>query len=144
MKNHQQQSLSKIEEDKKFIETFEFEENKTDNLSKKKCLKNLIVISVSFFFLSGGHSSIANLQSSLNSEGSLGTVSLCTIFAAFFFSCLFLPSLLMAKFSYKWSLFFCEFGYFAYILANLYVKWWTLIPAAVILGLGAAPLWSLF
>ena len=140
MKN-QEKNLNK-NEDEKFIENFQVQESKEAGLSKKKCIKNLIVISVSLFFLSGGHSSIANLQSSLNSEASLGTVSLFTVFAAFFISCLFLPSLLMAKFSYKWSLFFCEFGYLAYIIANLYVKWWTLIPAAVILGLGAAPLWS--
>jgi hypothetical protein len=137
-------NVNSNEEGKKFIDKFQLGETQTmsGDLSKVKCIKNLIAISVSFFFLFSAFNSIANLQSSLNTEASLGTYSLFVIYASFALSCLILPSMLTSKFGYKWSLFMCEIAYCVYIITNLYVKWWTLIPAAVILGLGAAPLWS--
>ena len=116
------------EEAKKFIEEAQTDEKKKIGLTKKQCIKNLVVLSISMFFLACGHSSIANLQSSLNTEASLGTVSLFVVFSSFFLSCLFMPSLLMSKFGYKWSIIICEIGHVVYIAANLYVKWWTLIP----------------
>ena len=135
-------NLNSNEEGKQFIDKFQLGDTQTNaGLSKIKCIKNLIAISVSFFFLFSAFNSIANLQSSLNSEASLGTYSLFVIYASFALSCLVLPSLLTSKFGYKWSLFMCEIAYCIYIITNLYVKWWTLIPAAVILGFGAAPLW---
>ncbi len=136
-------NVNSNEEGKKFIDKFQLGDTQTmgGGLSKVKCIKNLIAISVSFFFLFSAFNSIANLQSSLNTEASLGTYSLFVIYASFALSCLILPSMLTSKFGYKWSLFMCEIAYCIYIITNLYVKWWTLIPAAVILGLGAAPLW---
>ena len=126
-------NLNSNEEGKKFVDKFQLGDNQSDSgLSKMKILKNLIAISVSFFFLFSSFNSIANLQSSLNSEASLGTVSLFVIYAAFALSCLVLPSLLTSKFGYKWSLFMCEIAYCVYIITNLYSKWWTLIPGLAI------------
>jgi hypothetical protein len=33
-------------------------------------------------------------------------------------------------------------GYILYMIANIYARWWTLIPTAIVLGLAAAPLWT--
>jgi hypothetical protein len=111
------------EEDNKFIEDdINFEVDKIE-LSKKKCIKNLIVLSFSIFFLFSAYGSLNTLQSSLNSEASLGTISLFVIFSSFFLSCLIsIPSLVTTKFGYKWSLFMSEICYTIYIIANLYPK----------------------
>ena len=42
----------------------------------------------------------------------------------------------------KWSLVVCVFCYSSYIAAQFYPEFYTLIPTAFILGLGAAPMWS--
>ena len=42
----------------------------------------------------------------------------------------------------KWTLVVCVFCYSSYIAAQFYPRFYTLIPSAVLLGLGAAPLWS--
>jgi hypothetical protein len=128
-------NVNKNDEGRKFIDKFQLDgdqSNEYEGLSKFKCIKNLVAISVSFFFLFSAFNSIANLQSSLNSESSLGTVSLFVIYAAFALSCLVLPSLLTSKFGYKWSLFFCEIAYCVYIITNLYSRWWTLIPGILL------------
>jgi hypothetical protein len=42
----------------------------------------------------------------------------------------------------KWTLVVCVFCYSSYIAAQFYPRFYTLIPTALVLGLGAAPLWS--
>ena len=98
-------SLTTNAEGRKFIDKFQLSDHlneSVEGLSKLKCIKNLIAISSSFFFLFSAFNAIANLQSSLNSEASLGTASLFVIYAAFALSCLVLPSLLTTKFGYKY------------------------------------------
>lgn len=97
-------------------------------LTKFHYYKDLIAISVSFFFVFASYGSIASLQSVINSKSSLGTISLFVISITFALSCLFLPSLFIEKFGYKWSVFLCEIGYCTYSIANLYPKWWILMP----------------
>ena len=94
--------------------------------------KNLLLICLSWIFLFTAHSSISNLQSSINSE--LGTESLSAIYAALILSCIFLPTFLMSKFGIKWTIFFSQLAYILYIAANIYSQYYTLIPTAIILG----------
>jgi hypothetical protein len=42
----------------------------------------------------------------------------------------------------KWTLVVCVFCYSSYIAAQFYPRFYTLIPTAIVLGFGAAPLWS--
>ena len=42
----------------------------------------------------------------------------------------------------KWTLVVCIFCYSTYMAAQFYPEFYTLIPTAFILGLGAAPMWS--
>jgi hypothetical protein len=45
-------------------------------------------------------------------------------------------------FQVKWTLVVCVFCYSSYIAAQFYPRFYTLIPTAIVLGFGAAPLWS--
>lgn len=96
--------------------------------------KNLLVVGLSWVFFFTAYQSIANLQSSLNSDGGLGTVSLSTIYVSLIVSCIFLPTYMIKKLDIKWTIIVSQFAYILYIAANLYPKYYTLVPAAVILG----------
>ena len=54
---------------------------------------------------------------------------------------MFLPSILLKSLRIKWTLFVCVFCYSTYLAAQFYPAFYTLIPTAFILGLGAGPLW---
>lgn len=55
---------------------------------------------------------------------------------------MFLPTFLIRKFTVKWTLVCAVLAYSAYIAAQFEPSYGTLIPGAVIVGFGAAPLWS--
>ncbi|XP_046556131.1 UNC93-like protein [Haliotis rubra] len=85
---------------------------------------------------------MANLQSSLNMESGIGSGSLAVIYAAMILSCLFVPSFLIAHIGCKWSMVVSITGYIAYMAANFYPVWATMVPASILIGVGAGPLWS--
>ena len=55
---------------------------------------------------------------------------------------MFVPSYMLKKFGSKWGMVFSMFCYSLYIGAQFYPRLYTLIPAAIVLGFGAAPLWT--
>ena len=65
-----------------------------------------------------------------------------TIYASLVVSCLFLPPGMIKNLGLKWTILISQCSYTLFIAANIFPRWYTLIPAAVILGLGAAPLWT--
>jgi len=111
-------------------------------LAKRGIIKNVVIISFSFMLLFTAFQSMANLQSSINKVAGLGTASLAVIYAALVTSCMFVPTLMIKKFTVKWTMVVSIFCYSAYIAAQFYPQFYTLIPGAIILGLGAAPMWS--
>lgn len=82
------------------------------------------------------------LQSSLNRTEGLGTTSLSVVYGSLIVSCVFLPSLLIGTIGCKRTIAVCFVPYVLYMIANLYARWGTLIPASVLMGLAAAPLWA--
>lgn len=55
---------------------------------------------------------------------------------------MFLPTFLIRKFTAKWTLVLSVLTYSTYIAAQFKPSYSTLIPFAVVVGFGAAPLWS--
>ena len=111
-------------------------------MTKMQIIKNLLVVSFGFLFLFTSFQSLANLQSSLNKVEGLGTWGLATIYIALVLSCMFLPPFIIDLIGCKWTVAFSMLCYILYMVANFYARWGTIIPAAIILGIGAAPLWS--
>ncbi|XP_071087105.1 protein unc-93 homolog A-like [Haliotis cracherodii] len=110
--------------------------------TKRQIIKNVLVVSIAFVVLFISYGSMANLQSSLNMESGVGSGSLAVIYAAMIISCLFVPSFLIAHIGCKWSIVLSITGYIAYMVANFYPVWATMVPASILIGLGAGPLWS--
>ncbi|XP_047502893.1 UNC93-like protein [Penaeus chinensis] len=103
-------------------------------------LKNVIVISVAFMFLFTSYNSMSFLQSSINKVE--GTASLTILYAAFVFSCCFLPTWMIKRLHEKYTMAACMLCYSTYMAAQFYPRIYTLVPTAVVVGLGAAPMWS--
>ena len=114
----------------------------TPKMSKARIIKNLVVVSLGFLCLFTSFQSLSNLQSSLNKADGLGVGGLATIYGALVVSCMFLPPFLIARLGCKWTVAFSMLCYILYMGANFYAVWGTIIPTAIILGLGGAPLWS--
>ena len=53
-----------------------------------------------------------------------------------------MPSLLINWLKVKWTLVLSISCYSTYIAAQFYPEFYTLVPTAFILGMGAAPMWS--
>merc|ERR1719222_1592724 len=64
------------------------------------------------------------------------------VYASLILSCMFLPSIMIGKLTVKWALVVSVFCYSSYIAAQFYPEFYTLLPTAFVLGLGAAPMWS--
>jgi len=104
--------------------------------------KNVLLISVSFLLLFVAFESMSKLQSSINKVKNLGTWANAMVYFSLILSCMFLPSILIKRLKVKWTLVVCVFCYSTYIAAQFKPEFYTLIPTAFILGLGAAPMWS--
>lgn len=111
-------------------------------MSKGRILKNLLVVCFGFLFQFSAYQGLANLQSTLNMADNLGVASQSVIYAALIISSLFLPKLVIKKLGCKMTLVLSILTYAPYIAANFYPHMATFVPTAIILGLGAAPLWS--
>ncbi|XP_072000198.1 protein unc-93 homolog A-like [Engystomops pustulosus] len=105
-------------------------------------LKNVFVVSVGFLLIFVAFGGLQTLQSSLNPSGGLGAVSLSVTYGGQIFSAaVFTPSVIN-KFGCKWTMIFVTCFYIIYTLANFYPRWYTLVPASVLLGLGGSPFWT--
>lgn len=101
---------------------------------KFKIMKNMLIVSFGFLFLFTAFQSLQNLQSSLNPDKGLGLASLSVIYAALILSCMFVPPLMVGRLGCKWTLVISMIGYVLYTASNYYARWWTLIPASIIIG----------
>ncbi|KAJ1523258.1 hypothetical protein ONE63_001137 [Megalurothrips usitatus] len=109
---------------------------------KWRILKNIAAVSFAFMVQFTAFQGTANLQSSINAKDGLGTVSLSAVYAALVLSCIFVPTFLIKRLTVKWTLCASMLCYAPYIAAQFYPKFYTLVPAGVLLGLGAAPMWA--
>ncbi|XP_070273441.1 protein unc-93 homolog A isoform X2 [Myotis yumanensis] len=107
-----------------------------------RSLRNVLVVALGFLLLFTAYGGLQNLQSSLYSDEGLGVTVLSTLYGAVLLSSMLLPPLLIRALGCKWTIVLSMGCYVAFSLGNFYASWYTLIPTSILLGLGAAPLWS--
>ncbi|XP_067844455.1 protein unc-93 homolog A-like [Heptranchias perlo] len=105
-------------------------------------IKNVLVVSFGFLMLFTAFGGLQSIQSSLNSDQGLGLASLSVIYAALILSSMFLPPVMIKYLGCKWTIVISMCCYVTFSIGNFYPSWYTLIPTAIILGFGGAPLWS--
>lgn len=123
-------------------EAFQQGKFKLSTKEKWRILKNVSAISCAFMIQFTAFQGTANLQSSINAKDGLGTVSLSAVYAALVVSCIFVPTFVIKKLTVKWTLCFSLLCYAPYIGAQFYPRFYTLVPAGILVGLGAAPMWA--
>lgn len=108
---------------------------------KWRVLRNVTLISAAFMVLFTAFFGAANLQSSVNPTGGLGTVSLTGVYAALIVSNLFLPSIVIKRLGCKWTVVMGMVLFTPYAVAQMAASWATLVPTALLAGAAGAPMW---
>ena len=109
---------------------------------KKKIIKNVILISVSFLCVFTAISGLAQLQSSLHRTNGMGVITISVMNASKLLSSMFLPKIVITLVGHKWTITAGFLGCIVWIAANGYAVWGTMVTASVVVGLCAAPLWT--
>ncbi|XP_022216899.1 UNC93-like protein isoform X2 [Drosophila obscura] len=109
---------------------------------KWRILKNVAVISLAMMTQYVAYQGTLNLQSSLNAKDGLGTIALSGIYLSMGISCLVLPTIMIRLVTCKWTLVIGMICFIPYIALQLYSRFLTLIPAGILLGVAAAPMWA--
>ncbi|KAH8324652.1 hypothetical protein KR067_005341, partial [Drosophila pandora] len=109
---------------------------------KFRIFKNVIILSLAMMTQYVAYQGTLNLQSSLNAEGGLGTIACSCIYLSMGLSCLFLPTLMIRQLTCKGTLVLGMLCFLPYIGLQLFSRFYTLVPAGILLGLAAAPMWA--
>ena len=106
-----------------------------------KYVKNLIILSLSFFFIFCSYLSVRNLQSSIIEDSSLAFFALSCVYASLFIGCFFATSIVQ-RVRPKRTMVLCMCNYIFYIAANFYPHYYTLVPASLCVGFCMGILWT--
>jgi len=106
-----------------------------------KHLFNLVYLSLSFCGIFAAWNAVQNLISSIV-PGLLGYWSIAALYASFCFGSLLVAPALTKILQSRVSMVLGSLTYVGFMVANLKPLWETLIPTAVLLGIGASILWA--
>jgi MFS family permease len=101
---------------------------------------DLHVLSAAFLFVFSAYCAAQNLESSVNTEGDLGTVSMGILYTSFTLFAV-TASPVVTWLGSKRALVVGTSGYVIFILANLVPTWYTMVPASLYLGFTASIIW---
>ena len=89
-------------------------------ISRTRILKNVLIISFTFFLLFASFLSLQSLQSSLHRDEGMGTLALSLLYGSMAATSLFLPKLMIQKVGHKWCIILAMVGYLVWMAANGY------------------------
>lgn len=109
-------------------------------LPSKNHARDAHILSFSFFFIFCAYGAAQNLESTVNTEGDLGTTSLGILYTSFtLFSVVASP--VVRGLGTKRALVLGSTGYLLFIASNLKPSWYTMVPASLYLGFTASIIW---
>ncbi|XP_078429262.1 major facilitator superfamily protein [Wolffia australiana] len=107
---------------------------------EKNHAKDVHILSFGFLFVFSAYSAAQNLESTVNDDNDLGTISLGVLYLSFtLFSLIASP--MVKSLGSKNALILGSTGYWLFIAANLKPYWYTMIPASLFLGYAASIIW---
>ena len=110
--------------------------------TRRAILKSIIVLSLAFVCCFMPYLALVKLQSSMHREEGLGVIMQSVVYVAFAFSCLLISKPLISYLGHKKTIAVSFCGYIAWIVANGYATWLTMLLGSVLVGLSASPLWT--
>ncbi|XP_052170827.1 UNC93-like protein 3 isoform X2 [Diospyros lotus] len=106
----------------------------------KNHTRDLHILSWAFLLIFLAYGAAQNLESTINTEQDLGTISLGILYSSFMVFSLF-ASLVVRFLGSKNALVLGTTGYWFFIAANLKPTWYTMVPAALYEGFSASIIW---
>ncbi|XP_063224754.1 UNC93-like protein [Bacillus rossius redtenbacheri] len=103
-------------------------------------LCNVVCLGVAFMILSTAFIGTVDLQSSLNANQGLGTISLTSMYVISIVSNLCLPTVLIRWLGCKRTVAVCFLAYIPFIVAQLDGSSYALVPGAVLIGVALGPI----
>ncbi|CAI9098189.1 OLC1v1034798C1 [Oldenlandia corymbosa var. corymbosa] len=102
--------------------------------------RDIHILSWAFLLIFLAYGAAQNLESTINTDGNLGTISLGILYLSFtFFS--MIASAVVGTLGSRNALVLGTTGYWLFIAANLKPTWYTMIPASLYLGFTASIIW---
>ncbi|GBL76436.1 UNC93-like protein [Araneus ventricosus] len=112
------------------------------NFSKLRIIKNLTVLSIAFLLLYTAYNGLTMLQSTMNKIKGIGTTGQAVLFITYGISSLLISSYAIKKLGIKTAQILGMVFYLPYIAANFYPSWITIIPSAILIGIGSTLNWG--
>ncbi|XP_044474394.1 UNC93-like protein 3 [Mangifera indica] len=106
----------------------------------KNNTRDIHILSCAFLLIFLAYGAAQNLQTTVNTEGNLGTISLGILYVSFTIFSLF-ASLVVRLLGSKNAIVLGTTGYWLFVAANLKPSWYTMVPASVYLGFAASIIW---
>ena len=103
--------------------------------------KNVYGLSISVMLLFCAFQGLQSLQSSINSDGGLGLISLAILYVFFVIAGFVTPGIVKIL-GTKFALMGGMICHFVYVASNYYPDWYTLIPSSILLGFASGPIWA--
>ncbi|KAA8516456.1 hypothetical protein F0562_016749 [Nyssa sinensis] len=107
---------------------------------KKNHARDVHILSSAFLLIFLAYGAAQNLESTVNTEEDLGTISLGILYTSFTVFSL-VASLVVRMLGSKNALILGTSGYWLFIAANLKPTWYTMVPASLFLGFAASIIW---
>ncbi|XVF08058.1 hypothetical protein REPUB_Repub06bG0192900 [Reevesia pubescens] len=112
----------------------------SESQTPKNRTRDVHILSGAFLLVFLAYGAAQNLETTVNAEGNLGTVSLGILYVSFAFFSLF-ASLVVRVLGSKNAVVLGTTGYWLYIAANLKPTWYTLVPVSLYMGFAASIIW---
>ncbi|KAL6574717.1 hypothetical protein OROMI_012002 [Orobanche minor] len=114
-----------------------------ENLSQSQPLnhkRDVHILCWAFLLIFLAYGAVQNLESTINTEGDLGTTSLGILYVSL--ACFsIVASLVVKKLGEKNALILGATGYWLFTAANLKPSWYTMMPTSLYLGFAASIIW---
>ena len=105
---------------------------------------NFIGFNVAFSLIFTAVNCVASIQSVLISDPGLGTTTQITIFGVQLLTSFVFPQVIAETLGFKWSFVLGEVLFLIYIAFQAFPRWFTLIPCAILAGMGQSLVWNIF
>ncbi|PIN11958.1 putative membrane protein [Handroanthus impetiginosus] len=102
--------------------------------------RDVHILCWAFLLIFLAYGAVQNLESTINTEGDLGTISLGILYVSFAIFSVF-ASLVVRKMGSKNALVLGTTGYWLFTAANLKPSWYTMVPTSLYLGFAASIIW---
>ncbi|KDP35602.1 hypothetical protein JCGZ_09040 [Jatropha curcas] len=106
----------------------------------KNHTKDIHILSFGFLLIFLAYGAAQNLETTVNTEQDMGTISLGILYLSFTFFSLF-ASLVVRLLGSKNAVVLGTTGYWLFIAANIKPTWYTMIPASLYMGFAASIIW---